>query len=77
MAPDRHDVYHPKDAIAETTKTALITGGFGALFAGIQNTLTRQNVGPLGFFTRFGGTTTVFGAFPGSGTAIKLLIPSP
>jgi hypothetical protein len=62
MPSDEHHIYHPKDAIAVATEAGLIVGGFGALFSGIQNTLARQNVGAKGFITRFGSTTTVFGA---------------
>jgi len=61
MASEEHHQYHPKDAIAFTTESAMIVGGFGALFSGIQNTLARQNVGAMGFLTRFGSTTAVFG----------------
>jgi hypothetical protein len=63
MAPHEEHSYHPKDAISVATEAGLIVGGFGALFSGIQNTLARQNVGAKGFITRFGSTTTVFGAF--------------
>jgi hypothetical protein len=54
--------FHPKDAISYTISTTLTVGGAGALMAAIQNTLTRQNVGAMGFLTRFGGTTATFGA---------------
>lgn len=54
--------FHPKDAIAYTISTTLTVGTAGALMAAIQNTLTRQNVGAMGFLTRFGGTTATFGA---------------
>jgi len=63
---DHGQLYHPKDAIAITTQSTLILGGFGALFAGIQNTLARQNVGAMGFLTRFGGTTGTFAAMGAS-----------
>jgi hypothetical protein len=63
MASDEHHSYHPRDAISVATEAGLIVGGFGALFSGIQNTLARQNVGAKGFITRFGSTTTIFGAF--------------
>ena len=64
MASSEHQehAYHPKDAISYTISTTLTVGGAGALMAAIQNTLTRQNVGAMGFFTRFGGTTGTFGA---------------
>lgn len=52
--------YHPKDALGAMTKDALVTGGFGAFIAGLQNTLTKQNLGTGAFFTKFGGTTATF-----------------
>jgi len=58
--PDR-PTYEPKDALEITSEHALIVGGFGAVISAIQNTLARQNLGALGFVTRFGGTTATFG----------------
>ena len=55
--------YAPKDALQETFNYGLTTGIFGALFAGIQNTMSRKNYGFNGFFTKFGGTTATFGGF--------------
>ncbi|KAF2399847.1 NADH-ubiquinone oxidoreductase 213 kDa subunit [Trichodelitschia bisporula] len=66
MASHEGHPYHPRDAIALTTETALITGGFGAFVSGVQNTLTRQNLGIAGFFTKFGGTTATYAAMGGS-----------
>jgi hypothetical protein len=60
-ASEEQPRYHPKDALAAATNYALLTGGAGAAIAGIQNTLTRQNFGAMGFLTRFGGTTAIFG----------------
>jgi len=54
-------VYQPKDAISSAVKATAITAGAGAFVSTIQNTLTRQNYGAFGAFTRFGGTTAVFG----------------
>lgn len=56
------DLYQPKDAIGAAIKATAVTGAAGAFMSTIQNTLTRQNVGAMGAFTRFGGTTAVFGA---------------
>ena len=60
--PSDQDVYHPKDAIGIALKSTAIMGAAGAMVSGIQNTLTKQNVGPMGVFTRTGGTIAVFGA---------------
>jgi hypothetical protein len=54
-----HD-FHPKDAIGETAQVAFTTGTVGALIAGIQATLTKQNIGALGAFTKYGGTMAMF-----------------
>lgn len=53
--------YHPKDAVGATIKATAVTGGAGAFISAIQNTLTKQNVGAFGVFTRTGGTIAVFG----------------
>ncbi|KAF2427721.1 hypothetical protein EJ08DRAFT_592666 [Tothia fuscella] len=67
MAPQEHNnQYHPRDAIAFAVESALVTGGAGAFFAGIQNTIARQNIGAMGFFSRFGSTTAVFTAMGAS-----------
>ncbi len=58
---DEQTAYQPKDTIQASTKATLFTGGAGLLFAAVQNTLTRQNIGALGIFTRFGGTIGLFG----------------
>ena len=54
--------YHPKDAVTESIKSTMITGGAGAMVSAVQNTLTKQNVTAWGIFTRTGGTIAVFGA---------------
>ena len=43
-------------------KVALITGAAGTFVSTIQNTLTKQNVGAFGIFTKSGSTIAVFGA---------------
>lgn len=53
--------YQPKDTIQASAKATLYTGSAGLLFAAVQNTLTRQNIGALGVFTRFGGSIGLFG----------------
>lgn len=58
---DQDENYHPKDAIAGAIRATMITAGAGAFVSTIQNTLTRQNRGALGFLTKTGGTIGVFG----------------
>lgn len=55
--------YHPKDAIAASMKTTVLTGGVGLFASAVQNTLVRKNVGPWGVFVRSGGTIGVFGMY--------------
>lgn len=54
-------VYHPQDAIDAALKSTVLTGGFGLFASAVQNTLAKQNVGPLGIFFRSGGTIASFG----------------
>ncbi|KAF7714965.1 NADH-ubiquinone oxidoreductase [Penicillium ucsense] len=61
---DHH--YHPQDAISAAIKTTMMTGGIGLFASAVQNTLTRQNVGPLGVFMRSGGTITALAAMGGT-----------
>nr|OQO20503.1 hypothetical protein B0A51_13264 [Rachicladosporium sp. CCFEE 5018] len=58
--------YHPKDAIGSAVKATLVTGSAGLFISTIQNTLTKQNVGAFGVFTRTGGTFAVFAAMGGA-----------
>jgi len=58
--------YHPQDAISATIHTTMITTGAGALVAGVQNTLAKQNLGAMGIFTRTGGTIAVYAAMGAS-----------
>jgi hypothetical protein len=60
MAHHEEHTYHPKDALGPAVKAGLTTGVVGAIFSGIQSALTKQNIGPLGAFTRYGGTTAIF-----------------
>jgi hypothetical protein len=55
--------YQPKDALSIMTNNALVLGGFGAMISAIQNALARQNLGAMGFLTRFGGTAATFSMF--------------
>ncbi|KAH8701873.1 NADH-ubiquinone oxidoreductase 213 kDa subunit [Talaromyces proteolyticus] len=58
--------YHPQDAIAATIKSTALTGGVGLFASAVQNTLAKQNVGPLGIFVRSGGTIAIFAAMGGT-----------
>ncbi|KAL1978756.1 hypothetical protein VTN31DRAFT_1615 [Thermomyces dupontii] len=73
MAPPQpeENVYQPKDAIASTMKITALTGGVGLLASAVQNTLTRQNVGPWGVLTRTGGTIGIFAAMGGTYEFVK------
>jgi hypothetical protein len=57
-------IYYPQDAIDAAFKSTVLTGGFGLFASAVQNTLAKQNVGPLGIFTRSGGTIAAFGMNP-------------
>ena len=74
----REQTYQPQDAIAIGINSTLVTGGVGTFVSAIQNTLTRQNIGPMKVFTRTGTTIAVFGMIR-SGPALngKKLIISP
>ncbi|KAI9777699.1 MAG: hypothetical protein M1839_008618 [Geoglossum umbratile] len=65
MAPEQA-AFQPKDAVGAAIKATMITGSAGALVSGIQNTLTKQNIGAWGVFTRTGGTIAVFAAMGGA-----------
>jgi hypothetical protein len=55
------DDYQPHDALGNSIKATLVTGGAGLFISTIQNTLTKQNTGAWGVFTRTGSTIGVFG----------------
>ncbi|KAH0285369.1 hypothetical protein M436DRAFT_55854 [Aureobasidium namibiae CBS 147.97] len=62
MAQQEEEPYRPKDALGAAIKAGMITTGAGLFVSTIQNTLTKQNYGSMGAFTKFGGTTAVYGA---------------
>ena len=62
----RTDDYHPKDALGHAVKAVAITGGAGLFISTIQNTLTKQNTGAWGVFTRSGSTIGIFAAMGGA-----------
>ncbi|KAJ5570526.1 NADH-ubiquinone oxidoreductase [Penicillium hispanicum] len=63
--------YHPQDAVSAAIKATTLTGGVGLFASAVQNTLTRQNVGPLGVFIRSGGTIGIFAAMGGTYSFVK------
>ena len=58
---DQHATFHPRDALANTMSTMLQTTAMGAVVAGVQNTLRKQNVGAMGILTRSGGLIALYG----------------
>lgn len=54
-------VYHPQDALAKSARAAALTGAAGLFFASVQNTVAKEQIGPFGVFTRFGGTIGLMG----------------
>ncbi|KAF2198171.1 hypothetical protein GQ43DRAFT_423042 [Delitschia confertaspora ATCC 74209] len=65
--------YQPKDTLSNTLSSTLQTTAFGAILAGAQNTLTRQNVGAMGIITRSGGTIALFASM---GAAFQFTVDS-
>lgn len=61
MSQEEDHTYHPHDTLKHATTALAISTGTGLLFAAIQSTLTKQNIGALGTFTHYGGTITTFG----------------
>ena len=61
---DQQPTYHPRDALQNTGNAMLQTTAVGAVIAGVQNTLRKQNVGAMGILTRSGGVIALFGAQP-------------
>ena len=62
-------VYHAQDAVSAALKATTLTGGVGLFASAVQNTLTKQNIGPMGVFVKSGGTIGIFGMefSPGGG----------
>jgi hypothetical protein len=54
--------FHQRDTLANTSASALQTTAVGAVLAGVQNTLRKQNVGAMGIISRSGGVIALFGA---------------
>ena len=58
---DQEPTFHPRDTLANTLNVTLQTTAIGAIFAGVQNTLRKQNVGAMGIITRSGGIIAIYG----------------
>ncbi len=65
MAPNEDHSYHPKDAVGEAARGALVVGGAGLFASALKTALAKQNIGAWAVFTRTGGMITTGGAFPG------------
>jgi hypothetical protein len=59
---DQQPTFHSRDALGNTASTTLQTTVVGAVIAGVQNTLRKQNVGAMGILTRSGGIIALYGA---------------
>lgn len=63
--------YHAQDAVSAALKATSLTGGVGLFAAAVQNTLTKQNVGPMGVFIKSGGTIGIFGMYTALNNAVR------
>ena len=61
MASEDEATYKPKDAIGRAIESTLVMGAAGLAISAIQTSLTKENIGALGVFTRGGGIIAVFG----------------
>lgn len=59
----QQETFHPRDALSNTASTTLQTTALGAVMAGVQNTLRKQNVGAMGILTRSGGIIALYGGW--------------
>ncbi|EAT80533.1 hypothetical protein HBI56_190690 [Parastagonospora nodorum] len=57
---DQTPTFHAQDALANTASTTLQLTAVGAIVAGVQNTLRKQNVGAMGIITRSGGIIALY-----------------
>ncbi|KAI9888631.1 MAG: hypothetical protein M1814_006571 [Vezdaea aestivalis] len=63
---DGGEPYKPKDTIKATMDYTAVVGGAGLLMSGVQNALSRQNVGTWSILSRYGATTATFAAVGGA-----------
>ncbi|KAH8727109.1 hypothetical protein GQ44DRAFT_649414 [Phaeosphaeriaceae sp. PMI808] len=68
---DQQPTFHARDTLANTGTTTIQTAAVGAIFAGVQNTLRKQNVGAMGIITRSGG---IIALYAGVGAAYQFTL---
>ena len=56
--------YQPRDAVTAAVQASVLTGGAGLFMSAVQSSLSRQNLGITGVFTKTGGNTALFGGLP-------------
>ena len=61
MASEDDATYKPKDAIGRAVESTLIMGAAGLTVSAIRTSLTKENIGAWGVFTRGGGIIAIFG----------------
>ncbi|EXJ77988.1 hypothetical protein A1O3_09147 [Capronia epimyces CBS 606.96] len=59
-------VFQPKDALGASLRAGTLSGAAGLFLASVQNTVTKENVGFFGVFSRFGSTVGLFAAVGGT-----------
>jgi hypothetical protein len=59
--PFAPEAYHAQDTLANTASITMQMTVAGAIFAGAQNALQKQNIGAMGIFTRSGHIIATFG----------------
>ena len=63
LPPAMEREYIPQDTLSNTGTAMLQTTAAGAIIAGVQNTLRKQNVGAMGIITRSGHIIATYGAY--------------
>ncbi|KAL7619579.1 hypothetical protein AAE478_010120 [Parahypoxylon ruwenzoriense] len=58
--PIQEQHFHQHDAIKSGINGTLLGGAVGFIYAAVQNSLAKTNVGPWGVFTRSGGNIAMF-----------------
>lgn len=61
MASEDEATYEPKDAVGDAIKSTLVMGVAGLTISAIRTSLTKENIGAWGVFTRGGGIVAMFG----------------
>ncbi len=58
---DVEEAYQPQDAIGAGIRSSIAVGTAGLFFAAVQTSVAKQNIGGFGVFSRYGGSTALFG----------------